>query len=284
VSSSLDFPFWIKSFRLGLVALFTAWIAEAAGAAAFVASPAHGPQQFAAFPATPYPELEPDVRERYWDAEQADGCGPRIDVLIDAYVEKYPRFTRFRNDPAWRQAWLRGVGLSTYIVEVRCHFADPLLTRMVRAPLHWLDLDSGLPVWCGRWSRREADPELRELIAEMIPLAMRHEMPGLVDRFIAATRQHRTIGIDAFVALNPDVALYLVERRKRQVDAGLPLPAFTFEDTETSDGLYLGSLPPKRRAAVMAAVEIGDYRSVLETTAACEPREDFLKSVGAGER
>lgn len=281
---SLAVPCWIKFCRLGLVALLSAWIAEPAGAAAYVASPAHGPQQFAAFPATPYPELEHDVRERYWDAEHADDCGRQVDVLIDAYVEQYPRFARYRDDPAWRQAWLRGVGLSTYVVEVNCHFADPLLSRLLQAPLDWLDLHSGLPVWCGRWSSREADPELSELIAEMIPLAMRHEVPGLVDRFIAATRQHRTIGIDAFVALNPDVALYLVERRRRQVDAGLPLPVFTFEDTETSDGLYLGSLPPERRAAVMAAVETGDYRSVLETTAGCEAREDFLTSVGAGER
>lgn len=30
----------------------------------------------------------------------------------------------------------------------------------------------------------------------------------------------------------------------------------------------------------MAAVETGDYQSILETTAKCMPREEFLRLVG----
>lgn len=44
---------------------------------------------------------------------------------------------------------------------------------------------------------------------------------------------------------------------------------------------FLDTVPPERRAAVMAAVETGDYRSILDSTADCLPRDEFLGSVGA---
>lgn len=78
----------------------------------------------------------------------------------------------------------------------------------------------------------------------MIPLVMRYEVPRLVDTMIGATQQHREIGIDAFFALNPDIALYLVERRNRLLADGAPLLEYAFDDPQTHDGLYLTRFPP----------------------------------------
>ena len=255
-------------------------LAQPGATAVYLADPAHGRPNFAAYPATPFGELDFETIRAF--SEVPDNlCSAEIDVLIDAYIRQYPHFHGGRDDAGWRQAWLEDVGLATYPAEVGCHFADPILDRLYPFPIDWIDLFSGLPVWCGRWSEREIDPELRRIVAEMIPLVMRHGVPRLVDTMIGATQQHREIGIDAFFALNPDVALYLVERRGQLLADGVAVRAYAFDDPDTHDGLYLNSLTPERRAEVMAAADTGDYQSILDTTADCMPREAFLKSVGA---
>ncbi|WP_306121019.1 MULTISPECIES: hypothetical protein [unclassified Roseitalea] len=271
---------WISSRCLGATAVALAVLIQLAQAAPFRAEPAHGRPHLAAFPATPFSALDWNTQMSVLDVPSED-CGKRTDVLIEAYIRQHPHFSGAQDDAEWRRTWLEDIGLTTYVVVLGCHFANPILDRLYPLPLEWLDINSGLPVWCGRWSGRVVDPELRQIVKEMIPLVMRYEVPRLVDTVIGATQQHRELGLDAFFALNPDVALYLVERRTRLFAEGAAVREFTFGDRETSDGLFLKSIPRQRRAAVMAAVETGDYQSILDTTAECMTREAFLDSVGA---
>lgn len=222
------------------------------------------------------------VREAEYDgAERA--CAGKVDAHIDGYVRRYRAYAPFRDDPDWRAAWLERFALTTLREELGCHFIVPLrrtLERAERARFHSED-DSGMPVWCGRWSDDTVDASLKAAIAGLVPLAFDHGMPSAEIIFTSRTASANETGRYATIHMNPDVALYLVERVVLLAAPEFGVHPTQFADAEGRARLRLDAVSPERRAEVMAAVETGDYQSILDTTEPCQPREDFPPSIDA---
>lgn len=245
------------------------------------------PEHFLPYPLQSMFGIDPEtfdaVREAHYDgAERA--CAGKVDAHIDGYVRRYWAYAPFRDDPDWRAAWLERFALTTLREELGCHFIVPhqrKLERAERARFH-SDDDSGAPVWCGRWSDDTVDASLKAAIAGLVPLAFDHGMPSAEIIFTSRTATANENGRYAtIIHMNPDVALYLVERVVLLAAPDFGVHPTQFADAEGRARLRLDTVSPERRAEVMAAVETGDYQSILDTTAPCQPREEFLRQMDA---
>lgn len=261
--------------QICLIALAAPWTCLPASVAQAAQDATNQPPQFF----LPYPlqsmfgidaETFDAVREAEYDgAERA--CAGKVDAHIDGYVRRYRAYAPFRDDPDWRAAWLERFALTTLREELGCHFIVPhqrTLERAERARFHSED-DSGAPVWCGRWSDDTVDASLKAAIAGLVPLAFDHGMPSAEIIFTSRTASANETGRHATIRMNPDVALYLVERVVMLAAPDFGVHPTQFADAEGRARLRLDAVSPERRAAVMAAVETGDYQSIVDTTEPC---------------
>jgi hypothetical protein len=198
-------------------------------------------------------------------------------------VRRYRAYAPFRDDADWRTAWLERFALTTLREELGCHFIVPQqrkLERAERARFH-SDDDSGAPVWCGRWSDDTVDAALKAAIAGLVPFAFDHGMPSAEIIFTSRTATANENGRYATIHMNPDVALYLVERVVLLAAPEFGVHPTQFADPEGRALLRLDTVSAERRAEVMAAVETGDYHSILDTTAPCQPHENSPRTTDA---
>ena len=250
-------------------------------AAAFAAE-----RDFTDFPATPADRLSLDTLIDLglaYRAGEVAACHARVEILFDAYLQRHRRFAARRDDPRWRAAWIDHFARTTYREAIGCSLALPHLIvldeKTRRMP--WQDTRIDLPVWCGRFSGQAADPEVMEAIEALVPLAFRYGLEDAAREFRSRTRVFVENGKNSFIAMNPDVTLFLFEREAFIARREDPEAMTDYDVPQNVGPFFLDTITPERRAAVMAAVETGDYRSILDTTADCLPREEFLRSVGA---
>lgn len=242
---------------------------------------------FAAFPATPVARLAVDTAVDLgltYRAGEIAACHARVEVLLGAYLQRYPRFAARRDDPDWRAAWIDHFARTTYRKTIGCSLSLPHLVvldeKTRRMPLQDTQID--LPIWCGRFSGQSGSPETIEAIEALVPLAFQHGLEDAAREFRSRTRIFFENRMNTFVAMNPDVTLYLFEREALIAKREDPEAVTDYDVVQNVNGLFLDTISDERRAEVMAAVETGDYRSILDTTADCLPRDEFLRSIGAG--
>lgn len=245
---------------------------------------------FSEFPAPEVRELSHSVSIRLLHADDYGmgidhaGCAERIDILLDVYVERWPQFAQWADDPDWRNYWADHFGKTVYRGEIGCHFVNPIVAFLRRDGTHRTDVEPAerIPRWCGRW--RDGQPTIEEdhAVAALIELAFEDAIPAAASELYVMSQSHfRSYG--HLVAMNPDVLLLLMERSKVMADRRNFIFAFKLNEEDSRYGM-LHMVPDARRAAVEEAAWNGDWRSILETTGPCRPRDVVMREAGLPQR
>lgn len=241
---------------------------------------------FAEFPAAEVRHLDHDVHQALRDAYDVSAridrymCETRIDILLDVYVERWPQFAQWIDDPDWRRYWADHFGKTVYRSEIGCHFVNPIRAVLNAEDSHHSDEDRALliPRWCGRW--RDGGPVIKEdhAVAALIELAFEDVIPDAAVALYGQSQSHfRSFG--TYVAMNPDVMMLLIERSKVMAERrNFIFPLRLNEEEQRYAMLHMVS--DARRKEVEAAARSGDWRSILETTGPCRNRDVVMEEAG----
>lgn len=225
---------------------------------------------FLLHPAVPYDDLTFQQKNRYDDENYANRdeewehfCARSLQTFIDFYVEKYPGFAAFADNPKWRQRWIDAFSIDPYLTELSCLKIQPAMHAWEAFIDSQNESTAEKPYYCGKFSDRKVPPDLAKGIDTLIWLAFEKENSSAVWNLMSTSSNNRRNP----VYLNADVAYYLVQR--------LEWRRATEEFDITAEGVAMEyenrhySLSPARRREVVKAAHRGDARAILDTTAEC---------------
>ena len=241
---------------------------------------------FERFPATHAFDLHQNVSIALLHADDhskrsdPDACAARIEILLAVYVERWPQFEQWADDPDWRVYWADHFAKTVYRQEIGCHLVDPFEAIINGPSSHYPDAEPAdrIPRWCGRW--RDGTPAIEQdhAVAALIELAFEDVIPDAISKLYSMSQSHfRSYGY--LVAMNPDVTLLLIERSKVRAERLNGIFPLRLSEEERRYAM-LHMVSDERRAEIEEAAWNGDWRSILETTGPCRPRDVVMEEAG----